>query len=145
MILPLSVTLNSRRALWRFVSRKSNQKTWTSQTGSNHTRMFQCEQSSATQKQHPNVYTTYTPDHISLSHACFIIQMAILFMRFRAQIKIYMVTPTLKNRPLKYGSEEKGSSLCKCSILLGFLCQKNQRGCFLNFYQKIKSQTSQVF
>ena len=27
---------------------------------------------------------------------------------------------------LKYGSEEKGSSLCKCSILLGFFsCQKN--------------------
>ena len=26
---------------------------------------------------------------------------------------------------LKYGSEEKGSSLCKCSILLSFLCQKN--------------------
>ena len=27
---------------------------------------------------------------------------------------------------LKYGSEEKGSSLCKCSILLGFLMSKKQ-------------------
>ena len=26
---------------------------------------------------------------------------------------------------LKYGSEEKGSSLCKCSILLGFSMSKN--------------------
>ena len=29
---------------------------------------------------------------------------------------------------LKYGSEEKGSSLCKCSILLGFIMSKNLRG-----------------
>jgi hypothetical protein len=28
---------------------------------------------------------------------------------------------TLPKWVLKYGSEEKGSSLCKCSILLGFL------------------------
>ena len=27
-------------------------------------------------------------------------------------------------RQLKYGSEEKGSSLCKCSILLGFFMSK---------------------
>ena len=27
---------------------------------------------------------------------------------------------------LKYGSEEKGSSLCKCSILLGFIMSKKQ-------------------
>ena len=27
---------------------------------------------------------------------------------------------------LKYGSEEKGSSLCKCSILLGFFMLKKQ-------------------
>ena len=31
-------------------------------------------------------------------------------------------------RTLKYGSEEKGSSLCKCSILLGFIMSKNLRG-----------------
>ena len=43
---------------------------------------------------------------------------------------------------LKYGSEEKGSSLRRFSILLGLLCQKNKRGCVLNFYQKIKSETS---
>ena len=30
--------------------------------------------------------------------------------------------------PLKYGSEEKGSSLCRCSILLGFIVSKNLRG-----------------
>ena len=29
---------------------------------------------------------------------------------------------------LKYGSEEKGSSLSKCSILLGFILSKNLRG-----------------
>ena len=29
---------------------------------------------------------------------------------------------------LKYGSEEKGSSLYKCSILLGFILSKNLRG-----------------
>ena len=27
---------------------------------------------------------------------------------------------------LKYGSEEKGSSLCRCSILLGFIMSKKQ-------------------
>jgi hypothetical protein len=32
------------------------------------------------------------------------------------------------NTVLKYGSEEKGSSLCKCSILLGFIMSKNLRG-----------------
>ena len=29
---------------------------------------------------------------------------------------------------LKYGSEEKGSSFCKCSILLGFIMSKKLRG-----------------
>ena len=28
---------------------------------------------------------------------------------------------------LKYGSEEKGSSLCKCSILLGFILSKKPK------------------
>jgi hypothetical protein len=32
------------------------------------------------------------------------------------------------NMYLKYGSEEKGSSLYKCSILLGFILSKNLRG-----------------
>ena len=27
---------------------------------------------------------------------------------------------------LKYGSEEKGSSLCRCSILMGFIMSKKQ-------------------
>ena len=27
---------------------------------------------------------------------------------------------------LKYGSDEKGSSFCKCSILLGFIMSKKQ-------------------
>ena len=31
-----------------------------------------------------------------------------------------------KNLPLKYGSEEKGSSLCRYSILLGFIMLKKQ-------------------
>ena len=35
---------------------------------------------------------------------------------------------------VKYGSEEKGSSLCRCSILLSFIMSKNKRGCVLNFY-----------
>ena len=34
----------------------------------------------------------------------------------------------LKERELKYGSEEKGSLLYKCSILLGFILSKNLRG-----------------
>ena len=29
-------------------------------------------------------------------------------------------------KQLKYGSEEKGSSLCRCSILLGFIMSKKQ-------------------
>ena len=29
---------------------------------------------------------------------------------------------------LKYGSEEKGSLLCRCSSLLGFIMSKNLRG-----------------
>ena len=29
---------------------------------------------------------------------------------------------------VKYGSEEMGSSLCRCSILLGFIMSKNLRG-----------------
>ena len=32
------------------------------------------------------------------------------------------------SRILKYGSEEKGSSLYKCSSLLGFILSKNLRG-----------------
>ena len=46
---------------------------------------------------------------------------------------------------LKYGSEEKGSSFCKCSIFLGFIMLKNLRG--LRFYVLIKVQnaTSLVF
>ena len=33
-----------------------------------------------------------------------------------------------KYKSPKYGSEEKGSSLCKCSILLDFIMSKNLRG-----------------
>ena len=46
---------------------------------------------------------------------------------------------------LKYGSEKKGSSLYKCSILLGFILSKNLRG--LRFYLliKVQSATSLVF
>ena len=32
----------------------------------------------------------------------------------------------LCKRELEYGSEEKGSSLCRCSILLGFIMSKKQ-------------------
>ena len=41
----------------------------------------------------------------------------------------YIPTNNLENvinKVLKYGSEEKGSSLCKCSIFLGFLMSKKQ-------------------
>ena len=79
-------------------------------------------------------------------------QSVIIFSNFcRKQVTFSKNTITVRRKQgtweifVKYRSEEKGSSLCKCSILLGFLCQKNQRGCVLNFYQKIKSQTSQVF
>ena len=41
----------------------------------------------------------------------------------------HLVNFDVKNKMeyvLKYGSEEKGSSLCKCSILLGFFMSKKQ-------------------
>ena len=47
----------------------------------------------------------------------------------------------LKNH-LKYGSEKKGLHSVNALSSWVFLCQKNKRGCILNFYQKIKSQTS---
>ena len=34
------------------------------------------------------------------------------------------MNPTQHNLLLKYGSEEMGSSLCKCSILMGFFMSK---------------------
>ena len=42
----------------------------------------------------------------------------------------HLVNFDVKNKMeyvLKYGSEEKGSSLCKCSILLGFFYVKKTR------------------
>ena len=40
---------------------------------------------------------------------------------YRGPVLIYSYVPAAL---LKYGSEEKGSSLCKCSILLGFFMSK---------------------
>ena len=39
-------------------------------------------------------------------------------------INIHLIS--VQQKRLKYGSEEKGSSLCRCSILLGFIMSKKQ-------------------
>ena len=46
---------------------------------------------------------------------------------------------------LKYGSEEKGSSFCKCSIFLGFIVSKNLRGLWFYVLIKVQNATSLVF
>ena len=46
---------------------------------------------------------------------------------------------------VKYGSEEKGSSLCKCSIFLGFIMSKNLRGLWFYVLIKVQNATSLVF
>ena len=46
---------------------------------------------------------------------------------------------------LKYGSEEKGSSLCRCSILLGFIMSKKLRGLWFYLLIKVQNATSLVF
>ena len=51
-----------------------------------------------------------------------------------------------KNNSLKYGSEEKGSSFCKCSILLGFFfTSKKLRGLWFYLLIKVQNETSLVF
>ena len=45
---------------------------------------------------------------------------------------------------LKYGSEEKGSSLCRCFILLGFIMSKNLRGLWFYLLIKVQNATSLV-
>ena len=46
---------------------------------------------------------------------------------------------------LKYGSEEKGSSLYECSILLGFIMSTNLRGLWFYLLIKVQNATSLVF
>ena len=46
---------------------------------------------------------------------------------------------------LKYRSEEKGSSFCKCSILLGFIMSKKLRGLWFYLLIKVQNATSLVF
>ena len=46
---------------------------------------------------------------------------------------------------LKYGSGEKGSWFCRCSILLGFVMSKNLRGLWFYFLIKVQNATSLVF
>ena len=47
---------------------------------------------------------------------------------------------------LKYGSEEKGSSLCKCSILLGFIyVKKAKRFVILSFDKSSERNLSCFF
>ena len=43
---------------------------------------------------------------------------------------------------LKYGSEEMGSSLCRCSSLLGFIMSKNLRGLWFYLLIKVHFSTS---
>ena len=49
------------------------------------------------------------------------------------------------SEPLKYGSEEKSSSFCKCSILLGFIMSKKLRGLWFYLLIKVQNATSIVF
>ena len=46
---------------------------------------------------------------------------------------------------LKYGSEKKGSSFCRFSILLGFIMSKNLRGLWFYLVIKVQNATSLVF
>ena len=46
---------------------------------------------------------------------------------------------------LKYGSEEKGSSLCKCSTLLGYIMSKNLKVLWFYLLIKVQNATSLVF
>ena len=46
---------------------------------------------------------------------------------------------------LKYGSEERGSSLYKCSPLLGFIMSKKLRGLWFYLLIKVQNATSLVF
>ena len=46
---------------------------------------------------------------------------------------------------LKYGFEEKSSSLYKCSIVLGFILSKNLRGLWFYLLIKVQNATSLVF
>ena len=46
---------------------------------------------------------------------------------------------------IKYGSEEKGSSLSRCSILLGFIMSKNPRGLWFYLLIKVQNANSLVF
>jgi hypothetical protein len=72
-----------------------------------------------------------------------------LFLRLRCYIPgIILVSARLLRialNTLKYGSEEKGSSLCRCSILLGFIVSKNLRGLWFCLLIKVQNATSLVF
>ena len=49
-------------------------------------------------------------------------------MKIKKKILLLCVKKDVKTEflvTLKYGSEEKGSSLCECSILLGIFMSKN--------------------
>ena len=49
------------------------------------------------------------------------------------------------SQSLKYGSEEMGSSLCRCSSLLGVIMSKNLRGLWFCVLIKVQNATSLVF
>ena len=57
----------------------------------------------------------------------------------------FSISITFQSSTLKYGSEEKGSSLCRCSILLGFIMSKNLRGLWFYLLIKVQNATSLVF
>ena len=63
----------------------------------------------------------------------------------QSQTKLMQTKPRTRLKWLKYGSEEKGSSLYKCSILLGFILSKNPRGLWLYLLIKVQNATSLVF
>ena len=60
-------------------------------------------------------------------------------------LKVIVFKSITVNAWLKYGSEKKGSSLCRCSILLGFIMSKNLRGLWFYLLIKVENTTSLVF
>ena len=63
----------------------------------------------------------------------------------REKMRIDIATRQLEVKVLKYGSDEKGSSLCRLSILLGFIMSKNLRGLWFYLLIKVQNATSLFF
>ena len=72
-----------------------------------------------------------------------VLKLTQIFVRFCK--KMYVRNNISGYLYLKYGSEVKGSSLCRCSILIGFIMSKNLRGLWFYLLIKVQKATSLVF